>query len=173
MANVRTQVAAMLPPNMAVEQVDAIVYHIVNVWWPQLCLSSRTPLIANYGLFDEAWYDDNHLLDIHNPAYGIIVKALVSTLPKQQQQPKQNSDLPNQGKFYAHVLVHLPDQDAKSFRARWAIGRDPGKIFVRLEGPKDDADHMKCFRLGAPTCGWLDLQAEIDALRTKRDTKCA
>ena len=78
MADIRDYLDELLPPGTTDEQVDAAILHISNAWWPQLCHSSRNSLI-DCNLFEDAWYDVNDLLDIHNPAYGTIVKALVST----------------------------------------------------------------------------------------------
>ena len=59
-----------------------------------------------------------------------------------------------------------------SFHARWVVNRTRDKISMRLEGPKNADGHKKCFRLDAPPDGWMDFQAEMDALRAIRDSRC-
>lgn len=64
-----------LPLSMTPEEIAVAKNHVITAWWPQLCRSSR---MTDTGMFEEGWYNDAGLLDIHNPAFWKILNALAS-----------------------------------------------------------------------------------------------
>jgi hypothetical protein len=65
-----------LPLSMTRDELVVAVTHIRETWWPQICRSSRER-IADMGIFEEGWFDDDGLLDMLNPAFWKIVSAMV------------------------------------------------------------------------------------------------
>ncbi|KAL5410132.1 hypothetical protein PMIN06_006431 [Paraphaeosphaeria minitans] len=146
-----------LPPNMTTAELAIAVNHIMNVWWPQLCRSSRTQKVKDTGIFEEGWYDDNGLLDLQNPAYWKIVNGL--------------------GTLYGKVHARYPVDAVHTFRVRWHVQRDGASITMLVEaGLSGEKDYrgkpmMKGFRINGPRGGggWLDFQMELDRLKAQRD----
>ncbi|KAK7183152.1 hypothetical protein PSPO01_10699 [Paraphaeosphaeria sporulosa] len=153
----RISSASGLPPSMTTAELTVAVNHIMTVWWPQLCRSSRSQKVKATGIFEEGWYDDNGLLDLQNPAYWKIVNGL--------------------GTLYGKVHARYPAGAVHTFRVRWHVQRDGDSLDLFVEGPpsgeKDSRGKpiKKGFRINGPRDdgGWLDFQMELDLLKAQRD----
>ncbi|KAF1971972.1 hypothetical protein BU23DRAFT_599911 [Bimuria novae-zelandiae CBS 107.79] len=140
-----------LSSDMTPQPMATACHHIVKVWWPQACRSSRSQAIIDTGMFQEDWYDENGLLDMQNPAFWKIVNGLGTLYDK------------------AHVYCEKDKVDMKTFRIRWSLLREEeGMVYLAAISKKSDGGTAKGFRIKGPISDWLDFKAEMDVLRARR-----